>query len=523
MKRLVFSVMFVLMCHCLGVVVGKNASEWRSRTIYQLLTDRFASSNVSSIRCQSNPMTRAESRIYCGGTYRGATDQLDYISEMGFDAIWISPIPSNVDNETVYGVGWHGYWQDHLDQLNRHFGNEEDLLSFIAEAHRRDIWILLDVVVNHVGPNCTGDYVPFILEEHYHQPMCSIRDYNNQTEVEFCSLGDERSLLPDLNTENEFVISTFINWINDTVRKYQFDGIRIDTFRHVRKSFWKDYIDAAGVYSLGEVASSNSSYAGSYQKVADGILHYPLYFVLNVTFTDDDRSRQSMRLLEKQVNDNERDFIDTTLCGTFLDNHDQDRFLNHTQNRQRIENALVYLLFSDGIPIVYMGTEQNFTGNPNEENGANDPWNRQALWTSNYDRDHWIYHYLSQLNRIRSMIKRTLGEQFFSSHQQTMFIDDQTYVYRKGSLLIIVSNEPFNQTKFIRFPSNIATSSSMWTDLLSNRTVTLDEHNRMEIRHWSPQLLLPFDVVSSSTLLSTSVVLTLAVVVVLLIQTTGDI
>ena len=54
-------------------------------------------------------------------------------------------------------------------------------------------------------------------------------------------------------------------------------------------------------YSIGEVATSNTSYVGLYQNVADGILHYPLYFILNQIFIDDDQLRESMINLEKQV------------------------------------------------------------------------------------------------------------------------------------------------------------------------------------------------------------------------------
>jgi alpha-amylase len=102
---------------------------------------------------------------------------------MGFNALWISPIPSNIDVETIYGVGWHGYWQHHLYELNQNFGTENDLIDLINEAHKRDIWIMLDVVANHVGPNLTDNYYPFNKAEHFHQPICIIKDYNNQTEV----------------------------------------------------------------------------------------------------------------------------------------------------------------------------------------------------------------------------------------------------------------------------------------------------------------------------------------------------
>ena len=165
------------------VIDGKNAAEWRSRSIYQLLTDRFSPSNFSYDRCVEQPLSEKAIRNYCGGTYRGAIDQLDYIAQMGFNAIWISPIPSNIDTETKYGVGWHGYWLHHLHQLNENFGSEEDLIAFITAAHERDIWVMLDVVANHVGPNSTTDYFPFDQSEHFHQPPCLIKDYENQTQV----------------------------------------------------------------------------------------------------------------------------------------------------------------------------------------------------------------------------------------------------------------------------------------------------------------------------------------------------
>ena len=131
-------------------------------------------------------MLENATRNYCGGTYRGAIDQLDYIIEMGFDAIWISPIPSNIDEETIYGVGWHGYWQKNIYQLNENCGSEKDFIDSIViidEAHKHDIWIMLDVVANHVGPNLTENYYPFNKSEYFHQPLCFINDWNNQTQV----------------------------------------------------------------------------------------------------------------------------------------------------------------------------------------------------------------------------------------------------------------------------------------------------------------------------------------------------
>ena len=64
---------------------------------------------------------------------------------MGFDAIWISPIVKNTEK------GYHGYWASNFDEVNEHFGTEADLKSLIAAAKKRDIFIMQDVVFNHIG------------------------------------------------------------------------------------------------------------------------------------------------------------------------------------------------------------------------------------------------------------------------------------------------------------------------------------------------------------------------------------
>ena len=68
----------------------------------QLVTDRFALANGSGPACNT------EDRKYCGGTYQGVVNHLDYIQNMGFDAIWISPVVSNFEGASAYGEAYHG-------------------------------------------------------------------------------------------------------------------------------------------------------------------------------------------------------------------------------------------------------------------------------------------------------------------------------------------------------------------------------------------------------------------------------
>ena len=116
-------------------------------------------------------------------------DNLDYIKGMGFDAIWISPIVDNIDG------GYHGYWAANWEKTNSNFGSSDDLKNLVKAAHDKDIWVMVDVVANHVGP--VGDdfsrIYPLNKSEHYHSD-CDI-NWNDRSSVENCRLAG----LPDLN------------------------------------------------------------------------------------------------------------------------------------------------------------------------------------------------------------------------------------------------------------------------------------------------------------------------------------
>jgi alpha-amylase len=130
--------------------------------------------------------------------------------------------------------------------------------------------------------------------------------------------------LPDLDTENEYVIRELKKWVKWVVEEYDFDAIRIDTVKHVRKDFWKAFADASGVFSIGEVLHGDPQYVGPYQRQMDSMLNFPLYFTIRDVF----QYKQSMWGLEVRYEQNEQYFRDVSLLGNFIDNHDFKRFCN---------------------------------------------------------------------------------------------------------------------------------------------------------------------------------------------------
>ena len=163
------------------------------------------------------------------------------------------------------------YWTKNFDSLNTHFGTADDLRALSDTLHKRGMYLMLDVVVNHLaafGPdvNFTGFSPPFNDASSFHK-RCFVAespDPSNQTAVEQCWLGDAKLPLPDLNTENPVVVEKVLDSVHKLVQDYGADGLRIDTVKHIRKDFWPDFVKSAGVFTLGEVLINNTDYAAQY-------------------------------------------------------------------------------------------------------------------------------------------------------------------------------------------------------------------------------------------------------------------
>lgn len=131
------------------------------------------------------------------------------------------------------------------------------------------MYLMLDVVLNHVAatnvpPTLTyNQYTPFNESADYHN-FCWVTDYNNQTNVEQCWLGDTNVALADLNTEDPDVVSSHQSFIKNLVTTYKADGLRLDTAKHIRQDFYPDFLKAAGVYAVGEVLDVRANYTGAY-------------------------------------------------------------------------------------------------------------------------------------------------------------------------------------------------------------------------------------------------------------------
>jgi alpha-amylase len=382
-----FLAMFFLLSFALPTQAEeKRERKWQDESVYFIMVDRFNNGNPKN----DYEVNVKDPKAYHGGDLQGIIDKLDYIKEMGFTAIWLTPVFANEKG------GYHGYWIEDFYKVEEHFGTLEDLKRLVKEAHKRDMKVILDFVVNH-----TGYHHPWLNDpakkDWFHEKK-EIFNWADQSEVENGWLFG----LPDLAQENPEVKQYLFDVAKWWIKETDIDGYRLDTVKHVPKWFWEEFSKEVKSVKkdfilLGEVWHDDPRYIADYGKYGiDAFVDYPFYKEASVIFSKPDQSLEPLYNVWRR---NAAFYEQPYLLGTFLDNHDQVRFTRLAlQNRQnpttRIKLGLTYLFSAPGIPIMYYGTEIAM-------DGGEDPDNRRLM---NFRTDKELIEYVSKLGELRNKL-----------------------------------------------------------------------------------------------------------------------
>ncbi|MGA2177170.1 MAG: alpha-amylase family glycosyl hydrolase [Verrucomicrobiota bacterium] len=420
---------------------------WQRQNIYQIITDRFYDGDPSNNNADGNyDPAGSGGRAVHGGDLKGVERKLGYLKALGATAIWISPVVLNARGE------FHGYAGRDFLQVDPHWGAMADLRHLVEAAHARGILVIDDVVVNHGGnlidsadpgypdfkyPPC-GYHLRFRNPARRYPPPFDlnadhpdltnlfhnqgvIQDFDDATQVELGALAG----LDDFRTESPYVRSQMTRIYEYWIEQAGFDGFRVDTVRHVEMGFWREWCPAIHAFAaargkpnfllFGEVLHPSDAKCGSYSGTMgggpfklDSLLDYPLYFKLRDVFaTATGNTRQLQDHYAAVAAD--YDAAARMRLVTFLDNHDQPRFLSPgwaSNNLARLKVALVFLYTAPGIPCLYYGTEQAF-------NGGKDPFDREDMFAGrfewgpsrgdNFNMAHPLFQWVARLNNLRRL------------------------------------------------------------------------------------------------------------------------
>lgn len=331
---------------------------------------------------------------------------------------------------------------------------------------------MADVVANHMGNDPISENLPEPLnqQDSYHA-SCEI-NYDDQNSVENCWIAG----LPDLNTQSETIRTVFQEWISWLVSEFSFSGIRIDTAKHVEPDYWPGFVAAAGVYAVGEVWDGDPSYLLEYAETMDAVLNYAIYYPVTRFYQQTGSSQDIVDMFD-QISST---FPDPAALPNFIDNHDVVRFASVTDDASLLKNALAYTILARGIPIVYYGTEQGFSG-------GNDPANREDLWRSSFSTESDMYQAISRLSTARKEAGGLDGDD-----QTHLYVEETAYAWSRagGDLIVFTTNSGTGVDGEHCFNTQVPNGS--WDDTFGSESYTSDADGQVcvNVTNGEPVVLL---------------------------------
>ena len=364
--------------------------------MYLIMTDRFADGDPGNDHQPGIPYAVDVPNAWHGGDLRGIEKHLDYLEKLGVTTVWITPVVQNREPES-----YHGYGATDLYAADDHFGSLNELRTLANQLHARGMKLVLDIVPNHVGPahpwaedppqpnwfhgtkanhsEAVGTFQTLL------NPYAPWRDRENVLNGWFVNL------LPDMNQENpvvsRYLIQNTIWWIEEAGA----DGLRLDTFPYVGRTFWHDFHSQLhSIYpkltTVGEVFNGtfdmypalNSFFAGGIARSGDegsidtGLdtpFDYPMYSALRNTLLHG----APMSLIVDTLNQDGL-YPHPERLVPLIGSHDTKRFLSEqTATLPKLKLAFAILLTMRGTPLIYSGDEIAMTGGDDPDNRRNFP------------------------------------------------------------------------------------------------------------------------------------------------------
>jgi len=338
---------------------------------YQVFTDRFnpVEPNLQKVSNEWNSDPDYYSRF--GGSIKGVTDKLEYLSELGIGFIYLNPIFKSINS--------HGYDVIDYMSVNTDFGKESDLTELVEKAHANNIKVILDIPLNH----SSTDFFAFKDIEAKQSASAyaswfEIRQFPIRVEDNpgySCWNGYKE--YPQFNFENKDVRKYFKEVSQYWLKHFDIDGWRIDSSSEIPYDFIMEFVEAARelkphAYIMAENWHDDREVLN--YKV-NGITNYGLYWNVILPFFT---KKIRVRKLAHDIMDHywKRAIDRHAYSWNFLSNHDLPRFYTLTKDKNNYSLAVALLFALPGIPVLYYGEEIKMEGGQDPDNRKGMQWDK---------------------------------------------------------------------------------------------------------------------------------------------------
>lgn len=363
--------------------------------VYLITPDRFhngdrKNDDVKGMR--ERGVDRSEKYARHGGDLQGIGQGISHIKSLGATAVWINPVLENDMARDSY----HGYAiTDHYN-VDARYGGNDALVELSEKMRGNGLKHVADIVYNHWG---SEHYLHHLLPDsamvHWNAdgsvPYSNFRftaltdPYASKQDVDRFEKGWFAGAMPDLNQEHPLVASFLTYSTLWYIEMFGVDALRCDTYAFSHPKFLRDINSTLkraypSLFIFGETwaySEASQIYFAPNDNVSagwtgnDAVTDFTLWRAIHRMYAaegdeqfgwDTGAGALYYRLAADYLYARPEDLV------TFIDNHDDGRFLGQLQSEAKLRSALTLLYFMRGIPVLYYGTELGLSGH--EDHGA---------------------------------------------------------------------------------------------------------------------------------------------------------
>lgn len=448
---------------------------------YQIFPDRFANGDPDNdppnVQAWGSPPTIWD---FQGGDLRGIIQRLDYLLDLGINAIYLNPI--------FHSTSTHRYNTRDYYIIDPKLGSLADFRALLDAAHRNGIRILLDGVFNHCGRGFfafadlleNGENSPY--KDWFHTKHFPLDAYTPGEAENYLAWWKFKSL-PKFNTANpqvrKYIFDVARYWIEQGI-----DGWRLDVPNEIDDdSFWEEFHLAVksvnrDAYLLGEIWTPDPRWAND--KHFDGLMNYPVRdALLRLLYAGTLDMPHFVEKVEGLLKTYPRENVYAMYVP--LGSHDTERlFTKVERSAEKTKLAFLFQFAYPGAPAIYYGDEIGLEGEKDPDCRRAFPWD-QKDW--NVELRHWVKTLIA-LRKQHPALRR--------GDFQRLFMDDSNgrYVFARtlGEEKIVVALNAGPHVQKVDVP----TTSLGWQDgrslhgLLDNQQYTVaGGHLSLDLQPWS--------------------------------------
>jgi neopullulanase len=442
--------------------------------LYLIMPDRFANGNPDNdfVEGMKEKPNRSNKGGRHGGDIQGLVDNLDYIANMGFTAIWLNPLLENDQPSYSY----HGYSTTDFFKVDARYGTNEEYRDFALKASEKGIKLIMDMIFNHCGSehwwmkdlpssDWINQYPDYQITNHtktlIQDPNGSEYDRNQMLDGWFVPT------MPDLNQRNPFMATYLIQNSIWWIEYAMLSGIRMDTYPYPDKHMmaeWNLRVLEEYPYfnNVGEEWHNNAAIVSYWQKGKKNLDGYDGQIPSMMDFPLQDAVSRALRqegagglniIYDALAMDFQ--YPDPLNLVIFPDNHDMSRFyMQVNQDFDLFRMGIAYFLTTRGIPQIFYGTEVLLT-HPGDNHGdirKDFPGGWKGDKVNGFTGEGLTPKEKDAQEFIRKMLNWRKEKEVIHSGKTTHFLPyDGMYVYfrhNQNDMVMVVLNKNSGETTF---------------------------------------------------------------------------